>query len=183
LRHVVFTLLTLSWPLVVWLANGRLEPRWLALGLVVLGVVRLLTSTAERTWVVVGIAALALAGLAAALNVGWPLKLYPVVISASMLALFGATLIKGPPMVERLARLREPDLPAHAIAYTRQVTKVWCGFFVLNGALAAGLALFASERAWALYTGGIAYGLMGALFAGEWLVRQRVRRRHEGATS
>jgi len=31
---------------------------------------------------------------------------------------------------------------------------------------------------WTLYTGLIAYGLMGLLFAGEWLVRQRVRR-HE----
>ena len=29
---------------------------------------------------------------------------------------------------------------------------------------------------WALYTGLISYGLIGLLFAGEWLIRQRVRR-------
>jgi uncharacterized membrane protein len=177
-RHAVFALLTLAWPLTVWLSNGRIEPRWLAVGLVVLGALRLTSAKLERVWLVVGVLALALAGTAAALNVGWPLKLYPVVVNGSLLVLFGATLVRGPSMVERLARLREPELPPHAIAYTRQVTWVWCGFFVLNGAAAAGLALFASERTWALYTGGVAYGLMGLLFAVEWVVRQVVRRRH-----
>jgi len=40
------------------------------------------------------------------------------------------------------------------------------------------LNIWAPLSWWTLYTGLIAYGLMGLLFAGEWLVRQRVRR-HE----
>ena len=64
------------------------------------------------------------------------------------------------------------------MAYTRKVTQVWCGFFVLNGGLALGTALWASDATWALYNGLIAYGLMGVLFAGEWVVRRRVRAGH-----
>lgn len=103
------------------------------------------------------------------------LRWYPVLISAFMLGLFGLSLIVGPPIIERLARLREPQLPAKAIVYTRQVTIVWCVFFFCNGLLAAALTLWAPLSWWMLYTGLISYGLMGLLFAIEWLIRQRVR--------
>ena len=63
------------------------------------------------------------------------LRWYPVLISGFMLGLFGLSLKYGPPMVERLARLREPQLPAKAIRYTRQVTIAWCVFFLCNGLL------------------------------------------------
>ena len=127
--------------------------------------------------------ATAAAALTLALGAGWlndalPIKLYPVAVNALMLALFGLSLRHPPSMIERFARLQEPDLPTHAIAYTRRVTQVWCGFFVINGTLALLTALYASTDVWALYNGLIAYLLMGALFAGEWLVRQRVRARH-----
>ena len=62
--------------------------------------------------------------------------------------------------------------------YTRRVTQVWCGFFVFNGSLALLTALYASDGVWMLYNGLLAYVLMGILFAGEWLVRQRVRAVH-----
>ena len=103
------------------------------------------------------------------------LRWYPVLISAFMLGLFGLSLKYGPPMIERLARLREPRLPHRAIVYTRQVTIVWCVFFLCNGLLAAALTLWAPLSWWTLYTGLISYGLMGLLFAIEWLIRQRVR--------
>ncbi|MDQ3201553.1 MAG: hypothetical protein M3Q94_05200 [Pseudomonadota bacterium] len=103
------------------------------------------------------------------------LRWYPVLISAFMLGLFGLSLKYGPPMIERLARLREPRLPHRAIVYTRQVTIVWCVFFLCNGLLAAALTLWAPLSWWMLYTGLISYGLMGLLFAIEWLIRQRVR--------
>lgn len=56
------------------------------------------------------------------------LRWYPVLISAFMLALFGSSLTFGPPIVERLARVREPQLPAEGIRYTRQVTIAWSVF-------------------------------------------------------
>jgi uncharacterized membrane protein len=105
------------------------------------------------------------------------LRWYPVLISGFMLALFGLSLKYGPPVVERLARLSEPELPARAIRYTRQVTIAWCVFFLCNGLLAAALTLWAPLSWWMLYNGLISYGLMGLLFAIEWLLRQRVRGR------
>jgi uncharacterized membrane protein len=52
------------------------------------------------------------------------------------------------------------------------VTVLWCAFFTLNGAATGLLAALAPRSWWALYTGAIAYVLMGALFAGEYLVRK-----------
>ena len=122
--------------------------------------------------------ALLLAAVAAWSNTLLPLKLYPLLINAVMLSVFAYTLISPPSMIERFARLREPDLPTPAIAYTRRVTQVWCGFFVINGLIALATALWASEAAWSLYNGVIAYLLMGVLFGGEYLIRLRFRRRH-----
>jgi uncharacterized membrane protein len=102
------------------------------------------------------------------------LLLYPASISASMLILFGTTLLWPPTMVERFARLTQPDLPPRYVRYTRRVTEAWCLFFICNGGTAAYTAFFASRETWALYNGFIAYLLMGALFAGERLVRSRM---------
>jgi uncharacterized membrane protein len=79
-------------------------------------------------------------------------------------------------MIERLARLREPELPPEGVAYTRRVTQAWCVFFVFNGTVALATALWASEAAWSLYNGVIAYGLMGLMFGGEFLLRRRMRK-------
>ena len=46
---------------------------------------------------------------------------------------------------------------------------------MLNGLIAASLTLWAPLSWWTLYNGLIAYGLMGLLFAIEWLIRQKVR--------
>jgi uncharacterized membrane protein len=105
------------------------------------------------------------------------LLLYPVAVSVSLLFVFGRSLIRPPSMIERIARLSEPDLPSEGIRYTRQVTWVWCAFFTVNGAIAL-VTAFASREYWALYNGLVSYILMGLLFAVEWLVRGRIRRRH-----
>ncbi|MET1081230.1 MAG: hypothetical protein ABWY06_24750 [Pseudomonas sp.] len=103
------------------------------------------------------------------------LRWYPVLMNLMLLGLFGLSLKVGMPLVERLARLREPQLPDVAVRYTRRVTQVWTGFFLINALIATALTLWAPLAWWTLYTGLIAYGLMALLFAGEWLIRQRVR--------
>jgi uncharacterized membrane protein len=121
--------------------------------------------------------ALLLAALAVSSNALLPLKLYPVLVNAVMLSVFAYTLVSPPSMIERFARLREPDLPSQAIAYTRRVTQVWCVFFVVNGAISLVTALWSSPAVWSLYNGVIAYLLMGLLLGGEYLVRLRFKRR------
>ncbi|KRG71150.1 hypothetical protein [Pseudoxanthomonas dokdonensis] len=177
LRVGLFIALSLAYPLVVYLALGRFEPRWLAVLLCVLAVLRAL-STRQPVWLVAAAGALLLAGLATLFNDALPLKLYPALVNAVMLAVFAASLVFPPTAVERIARLTEPDLPAHAVAYTRRVTWVWCGFFVINGALALATAFWATDRVWAVYNGLVAYLMMAIVFAVEWLVRQRVKAAH-----
>jgi uncharacterized membrane protein len=178
LPTVVTLLATLLYPLAIWLGHGRVEPRLLALLLVLAAATRLPAlklSRASRWWLA---GALLLAVVAIWNNALLPLKLYPVLVNLGMLVVFGYSLYAPPSMIERMARLSDPALPAYAIAYTRRVTQVWCGFFVINGTLALLTAVWASAAIWSLYNGVLAYVLMGCLFAGEYLVRIVVRRRH-----
>ena len=105
------------------------------------------------------------------------LRFYPVLVNLAMLVLFAASLYRPPSLIERLARLREPDLPPEGVRYTRRVTQLWCLFFVLNGSVALYTALFTSLATWTLYNGFIAYLLMGTLFAVELLCRTHLRKR------
>lgn len=177
---VFLVLVTLLYPLAIWLGDGRVEPRLLAGLLLLAALARLPTLKAGNgaRWWLGG--TLALGALAVWGNALLPLKLYPVLVNAAMLALFAYSLIFPPSMAERFARMREPDLPAAAVGYTRRVTEVWCFFFVVNGAIALATALFASPAVWSIYNGLVAYLLMGLLFAGEYFFRRQFKRAHYG---
>lgn len=105
---------------------------------------------------------------------GW-LLFYPVAVNACMLMVFASSLKQPQTIIERLARLQEPDLPQSGIDYTRKVTQVWCLFFLFNG-ITALYTCFLPIEIWTLYNGLISYLLIGVLFAAEWLVRQFVRK-------
>ncbi|MEC5163266.1 hypothetical protein [Janthinobacterium sp. CG_S6] len=171
-------LITLLYPLAIWYGRGQVEPRWLACLLLLAAATRLpaLRLGVAARWSAAG--ALLLAACAVWSNMLLPLKLYPVLVNAALLAAFGYSLAAPPSMVERLARLREPDLPAAAVGYTRRVTQVWCVFFIVNGAIALATALWASEALWSFYTGVVAYLLMALLFGAECLWRRRFKRLH-----
>jgi uncharacterized membrane protein len=103
------------------------------------------------------------------------LKFYPVLMNVGFLLLFASSLFTPMSFIERIARLKEPNLPSHAVRYTRNVTIAWSIFFLINGSIAAITALWASDKVWMLYNGMIAYLLMGTLALTEWLIRLRVR--------
>ena len=173
---LVLALAGLAYPFAVYFGMQQLSPRLFAGLLGGLWLARLLTGArrpGERWMALAALAFCLLLGLA-----GEPrlLRWYPVLLNGMLLGLFGLSLKYGPPLVERLARLREPQLPAVAVRYTRRVTQVWALFFLGNGLTAAALTLWTPLSWWTLYNGLIAYLLMGLLFAGEWLLRQRVRR-------
>lgn len=177
---VLAAAVVIAYPVLVYASIGRLPPYWLAALLLLASSLRLIWRRDRLTVVTWGAAAAVVLWTALSPD-GMALRSYPVLINALMLTVFATSLRHGPSVVERLARLSEPDLPPQAIAYTRTVTVVWCGFFIANGAMAAATALWASTAVWALYNGLIAYLLMGLLGGGEWLIRQRVRRQHEAA--
>lgn len=99
---------------------------------------------------------------------------YPTAVNALMLLLFGGSLLTEQSLVERLARLQQPDLPPEGVRYTRRVTQIWCAFFIMNGGISAVLVLCRRYEWWAAYTGLIAYVLMGLLAGGEWLYRKKI---------
>ena len=101
------------------------------------------------------------------------LKFYPAMVNLGFLILFAGSLLSPPSFIERLARMRHPDLSPAGVAYTRKVTWIWSIFFLLNGCIAAFTAIWASTEIWTIYNGFIAYLLIGILISGEWLVRRR----------
>ncbi len=178
LLNIVTVVVTVLYPLAIWFGHGQIEPRWLAGLLLLAAAARLpaLRLSGLARWSVAG--ALVLVAAAMWSNLLLPLKLYPVLVNAALLAGFGASLFTPVSAIERMARLSGQQFPPAAQAYMRTATQVWCGFFVFNGAVAFGTALWASEAVWSLYTGVISYALMGLLFAGEYLVRLRFKRLH-----
>ena len=176
--NFVAVLITLLFPLALWLGEGRVAPSVLAALLLLAGLARWPTSAptaATRCW--------AGATILLAIIAFWsdrllPLRFYPVLVNAAFLIVFAYSLIVPPSMIERFARRQEANFPTAAIAYTRRVTQVWCVFFALNGAIALFTALFASMAQWSFYNGFLAYLLMGLLFAGEYCTRRHFKRRH-----
>ncbi|WP_455427710.1 hypothetical protein [Dryocola sp. LX212] len=176
-------LAVIGWPFAVWLALTFPHLRWLLPLLALLFVLRLaalrgktgtLSRAAQGLAGVAIILTLASVGLREARLLMW----YPVVVNIVMFALFGGSLFSRMPLIERLARWRDGDLTPAAVHYTRQVTQVWCIFFVVNGAVALWTCLHDNLYIWTLWNGMLSYLLMGTLFAVEWLVRLRVKRRH-----
>ena len=168
-------LATLLYPLAIWLGLARFEPRWLGCVLLAVALLRAAVSR-EPVWLIAAAGALVLVIATFVFNDGLPLKLYPVLVNAALLGVFALSLWRPPTVIERLARLRHPDLPPEGVRWVTNVTKAWCLFFVLNGGIALWTALHASDATWALYNGAIAYVLIGAMLAGEWLLRPR----HDG---
>jgi uncharacterized membrane protein len=176
--------IVLAWPLLVGFGLAHNGLHWLLPVMALLLLVRLLlvrkqAGPMRRVLQIVALAGIALCVTSSVLKAHQLLLFYPVVVNAVMLAVFGGSLWSTMPLVERLARLHEPHLPPAGVRYTRQVTRIWCLFFIVNGLIALFTALHGDMRLWTAWNGVIAYLLMGSLMAGEWLVRRRVMKREQ----
>lgn len=176
---IVNAILVVAYPIVVWIGLVYLGAR--AVSVLVLALLvpmlalRLRKADRATFWSIVRvpIALLVLIVLGAVTDDARFVLAMPVAINVVLLATFGETLRAGQvPIVERFARLVEKELSPGKQAHCRAWTERWCAFFVLNGLVALGLGLWASPFVWAAYTGGIAYALMGAMFAGEYVSRK-----------
>jgi uncharacterized membrane protein len=103
-------------------------------------------------------------------------------VSLGFGAAFAYSLMWPPTIVERIARFQHPDLPLAVNSYLRKVTIAWLMFFIINAIISAATAASGSLRLWTLYNGLISYLVMGVMFAGEFLIRQHVRRRLRSPT-
>jgi uncharacterized membrane protein len=170
-------LLFLAYPFIVYFAHRRLETRALAgllLGLVALSLALRIRGPAAEIWKLVRqhLGLVLLIGLAIVSGQRFVLLLLPSAVSLFLLGTFGWSLHVGPSIIERFARLVDPDLPDFCVPYCRKVTIVWCAFMAANAVCATLLAVVGPLEWWALYTGLVAYLLLGALFAGEFILRK-----------
>ncbi|MEE8507459.1 MAG: hypothetical protein V3T07_00215 [Myxococcota bacterium] len=174
---VLQALFYLAYPLVLYLAQTRLETRPIAALILALYVVtfafRVRGSKTEfwsilRPHLPLGV----LIAIALALGERTLLLLLPSLVSLYVFGTFAWTLRQGPSMIERFARMVEDDLPPFTFRYCRRVTIVWCGFLGLNAIGVAGLALFGPVAWWAAYTGLVFYLLLGLLLGTEFCFRK-----------
>lgn len=180
LMRILPWLITLAWPFLIWLAVSRPQLHWLIPLLALLFLLRWRgirgsSGAFSRAGQLLALAGAALCLASFLLRSHQLLLWYPVAVSLVMLLLFGGSLFSSMPLVERLARLREPQLSPAAVRWTRRVTQIWCLFFVFNGSVATATCLAGNLHWWTLWNGMISYLLMGVLMASEWLLRQRIR--------
>lgn len=124
------------------------------------------------------VSALALVALAMGLDALQPVLLLPAIVNGALLASFGSTLLQGPPLIERFARLQHPDLTPAESAWCRSWTVAWSAFFATNILVAVALVVANALQLWAFYNGLLTYIVMGLFFAGEYTVRKYRFRRY-----
>lgn len=106
------------------------------------------------------------------------LKLYPTLINIGAAAYCIYTLIYPPSAIQRLSQLIGMQVDGPAVPYTRRLTMVWTGFFLISAGIATYTALAASTGTWAWYNGLVSYLLIGLLIAGEYPIRLMYQKRH-----
>jgi uncharacterized membrane protein len=176
--RVASIVLAVIYPPVVYLGLTRFSTRGVSIVLLAMAVLLAISRARGLSWsrlqgalvpLVPTIAAGVLAGIT---GQRWALLAAPVLVNVGLLVTFAATLRPGAtPMIERFARLQDPELTPPKQAHCRQVTWTWIGFFAVNAVASAALAAFAPIEWWATWCGGLAYLCIGALMAGEWVVR------------
>jgi uncharacterized membrane protein len=219
LTTILITLLIIAYPFAVYFGLNHLSPRYLALGLGFIILLRFVliapnsktqspaasvgagfsprfamnqfsTRAKARAYktienfatkpslILVTLLGISLSILGAISNQILLIKLYPVAINLMLLAVFSYSLLHPPTIIEKFARLKTANLSATAIQYTRKVTIIWCGFFIINGLLALWTALYQDAKIWAIYNGLISYILIGVLFSAEFIYRQYAKRKN-----
>jgi uncharacterized membrane protein len=176
----IIWMMTISYPFLVWFSLDYLQPRYLALALAGLFLLRVLLYRhpglpTGRAWsLIIAACPLFLLVIAFINETRWLLA-YPIFVSLVFFAVFAFSVIYPPTIVERIARLEDPDLPPKGVIYTRKVTLVWCGFFLVNATISLLTIWHGDPWLWSLYNGGIIYVLMGLLMVAEMAVRRKVK--------
>jgi uncharacterized membrane protein len=169
--------LALGYPLLAHLAvvfdDARLE--WLALvWLLVIALAGALKARRLWAWATLGAGACVLYWLVVVGHGRYALYVPPALIPAALFLLFAHSLRPGStPLISRIAAImRGEPLPAPLVVYTRQVTMLWCGVFVVMFASAVALAIWASPEVWSLMTNVVHYVALGAVFVAEFAYRK-----------
>jgi uncharacterized membrane protein len=174
---IILVIVTITYPFIVYFGLTHFDSTVVMFFILTLLIIKGLTEKQHNTRKVIFMAAFGVLVIAYFWGNQQGLKFYPVLVNAAMLLLFLSSLYSKQSIIERMARIKEPDLPESGVRYTRKVTIVWCMFFTLNGFIALFTALWTSNKIWLFYNGFLAYVLIGILVITEWIVRYRVKHR------
>ena len=175
-------LFLIIYPALVYFGLSRFDERWIALTLLIMIVVRsvfLPKDNKYRTWGLISVGLIIML-LVSIFRDPIYLRLYPLLMTIVMLGIFFSSLFFPPSVIEVFARLgfKDKEMPKYIVEYTRNVTKVWCLFFVLNGVISI-YTVFTSLEVWIIYNGLISYLLMGGLVASEVAYRYLIVKKRE----
>ena len=185
LRFVIFIFL-IVYPSLVYFGLSHFDERWIALSLLIMITIRSSFSFKNnkyRTWGLISVGAIIVL-LVSIFRDPIFLRLYPVLMTLVMLGIFFSSLFFPPSIIETFVSLgnKNKKIPKHVVEYTRNVTKVWCLFFVFNG-LVSTYTVFSSLEVWTIYNGLISYLLIGGLAASEFAYRNLIVKKRETSTN
>lgn len=178
--NILLAALTVLYPFAVYFGQEQLGAKGFALILFALFSLRFIINinkaNNKQAWLLLGLMAIFSLFIYNENSIQG-LLLYPVIVNSVFFTIFYYSLFTKTSIIERLARIQEPDLPPSGIRYTRKVTQAWCLFFIFNGSMALYTALYCDMKVWSLYNGMIAYILIAILFLGELPIRHIVKRK------
>lgn len=168
LLNSILTTLGILYPFALWFFPlDSLLPLFILLG--VLWILRALMLR-QREYVILGVLVCGVFLMYFIFKEKNWLYFYPIFINGALLFYFAYSL-KGEALITQFARRKKPHLSDFIIVYTRNLTKIWCGFFIGNILVTLGLIGLEDKFYWSLYCGVISYILMGILLVGEIIFR------------
>lgn len=99
-------------------------------------------------------------------------KLYPVVMNFTVMAIFALSL-KRKPLVQIIGEKMRGALPPEGIEYARKATLAWAAFMLFLG-LCSLATVFMQNEVWAVFNGFLSYILIALMFFCEYLARRKV---------
>ncbi|PIE45706.1 MAG: hypothetical protein CSA44_01790 [Gammaproteobacteria bacterium] len=177
------TTLSIAYPFIVWLIFTRPDmAKAFAWVLLTTGVIRLALAhylSTEKPAIIPLVLSYVLS-ISMILIGGWVIKfgtaiafqIYPLLINIGLFTIFSYSLRSEQSIIERFALLYEKNITTTKRAYMRNITRIWCLFFVINFFISAFTWLAMSTTAWAIYNGIVSYVLIGVLLTGEYLYRR-----------
>ena len=105
------------------------------------------------------------------------LKLYPVLMNASVCAIFALSLRKTPLITQFAQKMRKEPLDEKTLTYTKDATMAWAIFMLINTILSL-ITVFLSNEIWVLFNGLISYVLIAIMMGVEFIVRKKVMNVH-----
>ena len=174
LLTIIVVVASVFYPFIVYFGLQHISPAMFSLLFLVMAILRFYTAR-DRSDVaqifVLLVVALYSVGILITGNQHW-LKLYPVVMSASIAMLFALSLLQPESLIERVARSRGATITPKAKRYTQRLTLIWAILLTVNALVAFYIAQYANFEVWVFYCGFLSYVIIGCFIVGELIYRK-----------